>query len=465
MTRSDGTSTTFRDKELHIAPMMNVSNHEFRCFMRLLTKRAVLWTAMVTDEVIYYAARDHNQSDKKGLPATEHLYYDRSVEPPIVCQIGGTQPPMTAVAAQVVQAYGYDQVNLNMGCPSNRVSGRQCGAILMKQSSRAVELVTTVKENVSTLPVSVKCRVGVDDCDDFDFLADWIQQLQEAGCRKFILHARKCLLRGLSPSQNRSVPPLNYPIVYSLCERFPECDFWINGGITSLPAAKALVIDGVRNMHPSTHVHHAVPCVLCQAPNGSCTVPPLAPPPNLRGCMLGRASMDQPALFWDVDRYFYGSATNPSQTRRQVLDQYKARLQQLYPRRCCDEDERKTIRLPAPQVTHTRPHCVLCGNGEERSTKEHYSGGGETVTARPPLVVVAKAKITHSIMERSLKPVRNLFYNLPGHAAFRRACDDLGHNMTIRNCGPAFALQQALLVVPAENLDRAFEPTQEDLVS
>jgi hypothetical protein len=170
--------------------------------------------------------------------------------------------------------------------------------------------------------------------------------------------------------------------------------------------------------------------------------------------------MDRPALFWDVDRYFYGSATNPSQTRRQVLDQYQARLQQLYPRRCCDEDERKTIRLPAPQVTHIRPHCLVCGNnGEENSTKKEPFSGEENVAAttrRQP-----KAKITFSVMERSLKPVRNLFYNLPGHVAFRRACDDLGHNLTIRNCGPAFALQQVMLVVAAEDLDRTFEPTQD----
>jgi tRNA-dihydrouridine synthase A len=135
-----------------------------------------------------------------------------------------------------------------MGYPSNhQVSGRQCRAILMKQSNWVMDLVITVKENVSTnMPISVKCQIGVNNCDDFHFLVGWIQQLQEAGCCRFILHACKCLLRVLSPSQNLLVPPLNYPIIYMLCECFLDCDFWINGGITnSLPAAKVLVMDDV----------------------------------------------------------------------------------------------------------------------------------------------------------------------------------------------------------------------------
>jgi len=438
-------------KSLHIAPMLNVSNREFRQLFRILSNKCVLWTEMVVDETIAYS--DHLDM---------WLGYDPNTHP-IVCQIGGNNPHFCGQATRIVlDNYGYDEINLNMDCPSDRVAGqREFGAILMKRLDRTLQVLQSMKENASSsTPISVKCRIGVDEYDDLDYAAHVIRTLSPV-CQRFVLHARKCVLGGLlSPTQNRIVPPLNYPRVYALCQMFPECDFWINGGIPGLKAAKLLVYGSEESENDNhTDNQHAVPCCLCHTSNGSCIAPPRTVPPNLHGCMLGRAAMDHPSMFWDVDRYFYGESCNPCQNRREVLIQYCIYLERTYPRRCCDNDERCTTRIPVPDVdVRDQEYCTIC--------KSMYLGDEmreSSVVILDTTSITTKPKISSRIIDRALKPVHGMFFGLPKNRSFRRACDELSRNIALRNCGPGFILRRAMLTMPAKILDQDFVRT-EDLV-
>jgi tRNA-dihydrouridine synthase A len=216
------------DKELHIAPMLDYSKREFRKLFSILSTRLVVWTDMVVDETIAHSDR-----------LDDIIEPDRDLVNRQVCQIGGNCPTLCGNATQVVEViYGYDEVNLNIDCPSDRVSGeREFGASLMKKVEIAYAVLESMQNNVTSgtkkTPVSIKCRIGVDDWDNFDFISSFIERLMPV-CTRFYLHARKCVLNGLySARQNRSVPPINYPRVYALCRKFPDVDIWINGGIRS----------------------------------------------------------------------------------------------------------------------------------------------------------------------------------------------------------------------------------------
>ena len=215
------------DKELHIAPMLDYSKREFRKLFSILSTRLVVWTDMVVDETIAHSDR-----------LDDIIEPDRDLVNRQVCQIGGNSPTLCGNATQVVEVtYGYDEVNLNIDCPSDRVSGeREFGASLMKKVEVAYAVLESMQHNVTPekkTPVSIKCRIGVDDWDNFDFISSFIERLMPV-CTRFYLHARKCVLNGLySARQNRSVPPINYPRVYALCRKFPDVEIWINGGIRS----------------------------------------------------------------------------------------------------------------------------------------------------------------------------------------------------------------------------------------
>ncbi len=213
-----------QDKELHIAPMLDYSKREFRKLFSILSTRLVLWTDMVVDETVAHSETlDDILEPDRDLPNVQ------------ICQIGGNSPDLCGNATRVVELeYGYDEVNLNIDCPSDRVSGeREFGAALMKKVETAYNVLESMENSKTNKPVSIKCRIGVDDFDDLEFICGFIEQLQPV-CRRFYLHARKCVLNGLfSARQNRSVPPINYPRVYALCRRFPDVDIWINGGIRS----------------------------------------------------------------------------------------------------------------------------------------------------------------------------------------------------------------------------------------
>jgi tRNA-dihydrouridine synthase A len=228
--------------------MLDVSTVEFRYFMRLLTKRAILWTEMVVAETLVHRSL-HNTVDDEDIQLDMELirhcgwfderdHYDcpsdaEFVDPhPIVCQIGTNDAKQAAFATRVVQACGYDRIDLNVECPSDRVAGREFGAALMRDHSTAVEVVRSMVNTSNSgrcMPVSVKTRIGVDEFDSFEHLVVYVQNLVDVGCRRFVVHARKVYTQGLSPAQNRTVPPLNYPCVYKLMECFPQCDFWLNG--------------------------------------------------------------------------------------------------------------------------------------------------------------------------------------------------------------------------------------------
>jgi len=460
-----------RQKELHIAPMLDVSTPEFLNLFRILSKRAILWTEMVVDETIMHTKHlDH------------HLAYSPELSP-IVCQIGGRDVSSCSFATKVVERYGYDEVNLNIDCPSSRVSGeRKFGAILMKDCEAAYSVVEGMCKSVKNVPISIKCRVGIEledgeILDTFEHLVGFIGRVQERGCKKFFIHARKCVIGGLTPAQNRIVPPLNYPRVYDLCNQFPDCEFVINGGIAGLASAKLLcegsgdesvmrsfgneVIENEEmelNTFDSDKLVHSVPCAICRQTNGGCTAPPSTPPENLTGCMLGRACMENPAMFADVDRYFYSEETNPCENRRQVLEKYCCYLEQTYPRRCCDNDDRKTGRLPAPQVEmFTTGGCLIC--------KEFY-GEGDLIGNNESLNSsksgsIQKEKITGCAIGRSLKPVRGLFFRLYNGKLFQRECDRLSRDMKIRNCGPGYILRKIMKTLPSELLDQPFVKTED----
>ena len=394
---------------------------------------------------------------------------------------------------------------MNCECPSNKVSKRNFGAVLMKEVEVAVKMVQSMSRNVQRIPVSVKARIGVDDQESMEYLVDFIGRLRLAGCHRFVIHARKVFLNGISPANNRVVPPLNYPRVFDLCDRFPDCSFVINGGIPGLRAARLITYgtSNVVNDHPNDKIceqqdlcdqnhlgddiEHKVPCMRCNVSNGSCVAPPIIAPHNLRGCMLGRAAMDNPAIFWDVDRYFYGEDRNPCQNRRQVLLKYCEFLEDLYPRRCCDNDSRLTGKMPAPIVIKEQDSCNICQNvyggsggvcfhgeidsstsasgndlnnskvkgcsSEERNkSNEHKKSRFQK---RCP-----NAKITSRVVDRALKPVHGICFGMPNSRKFRRDCDRLSRDMSIRNCGPGFILRKVMECMSDDMLDQDFVKTE-----
>mmetsp|Transcript_4473 Transcript_4473/g.12914 ORF Transcript_4473/g.12914 Transcript_4473/m.12914 type:complete len:808 (+) Transcript_4473:400-2823(+) len=430
------TDTKTNKKELHIAPMLDYSKREFRKLFSILSTKLVLWTDMVVDETIAHS--EH---------LDDILEPDRDLPNRQVCQIGGNSPELCGNATRVVElVYGYDEINLNIDCPSDRVSGeREFGAVLMKKIDVAALVLESMQRNVSSSsssssllskPVSIKCRIGVDDNDDFDFIATYIERLLPV-CNRFYLHARKCVLNGLfSARQNRSIPPINYPRVYALCRRFPDVNFWINGGIRNLAQARSICYGSSAPEHCDIH-HSEIPCRQCGVPHGSCIAPPYEmAPPNLHGCMMGRAAIDNPAIFWDTDRYFYGTERNPCSNRRQVLEQYASYLEELYPKRCCDDrDDETTHRIPVPEIEPLRPYCSICrdkyeyetmGTGTEMGTqretkREPQPQSNEGEPTDPPSGGKRKkhkAKISNRLIGRSLKPIRGLFYGLPGGKVF-----------------------------------------------
>mmetsp|Transcript_37423 Transcript_37423/g.40594 ORF Transcript_37423/g.40594 Transcript_37423/m.40594 type:complete len:427 (+) Transcript_37423:500-1780(+) len=391
---------------------------------------------------------------------------------------------------------------LHTDCPSDRVKNKDFGAILMQSNkvNKACTIIKSMKENSNNVTISVKLRIGIDDMESYEFIHQLIQRLHEAGVNKFYLHARKVVMNGkykLSPLQNRIVPPLNYPIVYRLCNDFPKVEFLINGGISGLRAAKAIVYgEDEKDWNDDIdaeggccrNVHHSVPCTVCNYPNGSCIAPPSKStvPPNLSGCMLGRAAMDNPSLFWDCDRYFYGEDDNPCQTRREVLIEYINYLERNYPRRCCDDlDHVQTNRLPAPSVIHKKDYCDVCSKWRQNNNRENILQKKKSHPAHKPAnnsnifedrhcpssnnnsknkSGKVKIKITSHVIARSLRPILGLFFGLSTSKAFRRKCDELVWDLTIRNCGPAFVLVSVLQIVPDDVLDREFIRT-EDLPS
>jgi len=197
--------------------MMELSDRHYRYLARQLSSHALLYTEMLTAKALIHGDRDY-------------LLEYGSIESPLVLQLGGSDPAEMAEAAMIGESYGYNEININCGCPSDRVKSGRFGACLMAEPELVNSLVTAMKEAVS-IPVSVKCRLGIDREDSYQVLEDFVRQVADAGCDHFIVHARKAWLDGLSPKENRNVPPLRYEFVYRLKAVLPHLHITINGGI------------------------------------------------------------------------------------------------------------------------------------------------------------------------------------------------------------------------------------------
>ncbi|WP_246810236.1 tRNA dihydrouridine(20/20a) synthase DusA [Methyloligella sp. GL2] len=250
--------------------MMEWTDRHCRYFLRLISSRALLYTEMVTADAVLHG-------DKLRL-----LGFDPD-EHPVALQLGGSEPERLARAAAIGEAFGYDEINLNVGCPSDRVQSGRFGACLMAEPDLVADCVFAMAAKVS-VPVTVKCRIGIDEQDAEEDLNRFIDRVAETGCKSFTVHARKAWLQGLSPKENRDVPPLDYARVYRLKARRPELEIAINGGIDTIAAAEAHL----------THVD---------------------------GVMLGRAAYHNPYLLAEVDRVFYGE-TAPARSRVEVLEAF-----------------------------------------------------------------------------------------------------------------------------------------------
>jgi len=226
-------STLNQAHRLSVAPMLDWTNRDFRYFLRLISKHSVLYTEMVTTGALIHGEQER------------FLAHDIS-EYLLALQLGGSNPEDLAKCARMGQDAGYSEINLNVGCPSDRVQSGSFGACLMAEPKLVAEGIAAMQAEV-TIPVTVKTRLGIDKLDSYEFLTDFIGTVAEAGCDLFILHARKAWLQGLSPKENRDVPPLDYQRVYQIKQDFPQLHIDINGGIKTLDEAKQHLeqVDGV----------------------------------------------------------------------------------------------------------------------------------------------------------------------------------------------------------------------------
>ncbi len=250
-----------------IAPMLDWTDRHCRYFHRLLTKQSLLYTEMVTTGALLHGEKQRFLSYNKA----EH---------PVAFQLGGSDVDALASCARMIEDSGYDEVNLNVGCPSDRVQNGRFGACLMAEPRLVASCVSAMQEVVS-IPVTVKCRIGIDEKDSYQELTHFISTVADAGCKMFIIHARKAWLSGLSPKQNRDVPPLRYDVVYQLKKDFPDLKLILNGGVTSLGQIKEILqyVDGV---------------------------------------MMGREAYHNPFLLAEVDNQFF-KQTEQIKTRHEVV--------------------------------------------------------------------------------------------------------------------------------------------------
>ena len=248
--------------------MMDWTDRHCRYFLRLVSPRARLYTEMITTGALQFG----------NVP--RHLNFD-SAEHPVALQLGGSDPQALAHCARLGEAWGYDEINLNVGCPSERVQTGSFGACLMAEPALVAECVTAMRDAVA-LPITVKHRVGIDAIEDYAFVRDFVGTVAQAGASAFLVHARNAILKGMSPKRNREVPPLKYDHVYGLKRDFPELTIVINGGIGT---------------------HDAIACEL----------------QRVDGVMLGRAAYHNPYLLAEAEEYVFGEPA-PQRTRAGIVE-------------------------------------------------------------------------------------------------------------------------------------------------
>ena len=259
-------------RRFSVAPMMDWTDRHCRYFLRLISARTLLYSEMVTAPAVIHGSR-------------EKLIGFDPAEQPLALQLGGSDPDQLAEAARIGEDFGYAEINLNVGCPSDRVQSGRFGACLMAEPALVASCVAAMRAAVG-VPVTVKCRIGIDNQDSEQELEKFVSTVAKGGCETFIVHARKAWLEGLSPKQNRDVPPLDYERVHRLKQTHPELEICINGGIETLNDAEA-------------HLCH------------------------VDGVMLGRAAYHNPYLLSQVDARFFAQ-TGVAPTREEVLERYTA---------------------------------------------------------------------------------------------------------------------------------------------
>ncbi len=255
---------------ISIAPMMDKTDRHFRYLMRLISKRTLLYTEMITMQAILHGNRDF-------------LLAYSPIENPLVLQLGGDDPKKLAQCAKIAQEYGYQEVNLNVGCPSDRVQSGNFGACLMLKPELVAECVSEMRA-ITDLPITVKHRIGVDQVDRYEDMCHFVDTVAQAGCDAFIVHARKAWLSGLSPKENREIPPLRYSEVYDLKKAFPHLLIEINGGIQTWAQI-------------THHLEH------------------------VDAVMIGRAAYDTPWLFESADHLLFQAPKNKEDFEDQVIHQ------------------------------------------------------------------------------------------------------------------------------------------------
>ena len=253
-----------------IAPMMQYTDMHDRYLLRLISRKVFLYTEMVTTGAILYGKCFHQLEFNKE----EH---------PVAIQLGGSDVDDLVKSAKIAEDYGYDEINLNVGCPSDRVQKGRFGACLMLEPEHVAECLNAMQTNVK-VPVTIKCRLGVDHHEDYEFLYNFVNIVQDAGIKHFIIHARNGILKGLSPRQNRHIPPLKYDYVYQLKKDFPNLNITINGGIKTIDECK-------------DHLKY------------------------VDGVMIGRAAYENPFLIKDIDTELYGIESKIN-SKKSILNQY-----------------------------------------------------------------------------------------------------------------------------------------------
>jgi tRNA-dihydrouridine synthase A len=265
-----------------IAPMMQYTDMHDRYLLRLISKKVFLYTEMVTTGAILYGKCFHQ------------LEFNEE-EHPVAVQLGGSDIDDLVESSKIAEDYGYDEINLNVGCPSDRVQKGRFGACLMLEPDHVAECLNAMQTNVK-VPVTIKCRLGVDHHEDYEFLYNFVNIVQNVGIKHFIIHARNGILKGLSPRQNRHIPPLKYDYVYQLKKDFSNLNITINGGIKNIDECK-------------DHLKY------------------------VDGVMIGRAAYENPFLLKDIDTELYGIESNVN-SKKSILNQYldyvEERLQEGY---------------------------------------------------------------------------------------------------------------------------------------
>jgi tRNA-dihydrouridine synthase A len=260
-------ASNYKSRRLSVAPMMDWTDRHCRMFHRQLTRHTWLYTEMVTTGALLYG------------DVARHLDFSKE-EHPVALQLGGSEPADLAKSAKLGEQWGYDEINLNCGCPSERVQKGAFGACLMAEPALVADCVKAMQDSVS-IDVTVKHRIGIDATEDYDFVRDFVGTIADAGCNTFIVHARNAILKGLSPKENREIPPLRYAFAYQLKRDFPQLEIIINGGIKTLAE-----ID--------SHLQH------------------------VDGVMLGREAYHNPYLMASFDARYYDDGTTPK-SRPEVL--------------------------------------------------------------------------------------------------------------------------------------------------